>query len=140
MRARLMLNFGLVREAQKEPKEGLGMIESAAELCRENNLAEDLYRTNIALGAFHERQANYELALEFFEKAGNVNDTSMKADSYVAKAELLLKLGEWHEARKPLVKLYVMKNLSEETRKYAEKLLRIGRSIFHFLKILLFKY
>ena len=129
MRARLMLNLGLVREVQKAPEEALEMIESAAELCRKHDLKEDLHRTNLALGAFQERQAHYELALEFYEKAANVGDSSMKADAYLAKAELLLKLGEWHEARKPLVNIYIMKNLSEDVRKQAEKSLRIGRYI-----------
>lgn len=130
MRARLLLNLGLVREAQKAPDEALEKLELAAALCREHNLVEDLHRSNIALGTFHERQLNYDLALEFYEKSANVINTTMKADSYLAKAELLLKLGEWLEARKPLVKLYIMKNLSEETREYAERLFRIGGLFF----------
>lgn len=129
MRARLLLNLGLVREAQNEPREGLKQLESAASLCREHNLTEDLHRTHIALGSFHERQANYELALEFYEKSTNVNNNSMKTDAYLAKAELLLKLGEWMEARKPLVNLYVMKNLPTEIREYSNKLFRIGKLI-----------
>ncbi|XP_043479382.1 tonsoku-like protein [Leptopilina heterotoma] len=125
MRARLLLNLGLVREAQNAPKEGLEQLEIAASLCREHNLTEDLHRTHIALGSFHERQANYDLALEFYDKSAKVNNNSMKADAYLAKAELLLKLGEWLEARKPLVNLYIMKNLSSDIRDYAIKLFRI---------------
>ncbi|XP_012271761.1 tonsoku-like protein [Orussus abietinus] len=125
MRARLLLNLGLVLEAQGEPQEGVDLIEKSAELCTKHKLTEDLHRTHIALGALHERQGNFNLALEHLDKASQVISLSMKTEALMAKAELLSRIGDWSLARKVLVNLYSMKGIPRDTQRQVEKLLRI---------------
>lgn len=126
MRARLLLNQGLVQEAQMEPNEGINLIKSAIEICSKYKLSEDLHRAHLSLGALHERQGNNELALEHFDLAAKTDDASMKANALLTKSELFLKNGEWTKARKILVTLYPVKTLPRATQKQLEKLLRIA--------------
>lgn len=129
MRARLLLNLGLVLEEQKQPERAVELIEKAAELCKKYKLDEDLHRTHLALGALHERQGHFGLALRQVEKAIDVGDSTMKAIGRLTKAELLLRLGHWLDARQILVGLYLSKDLSATTSQQAERLLRIGKPI-----------
>ncbi|XP_034173981.2 tonsoku-like protein [Osmia lignaria lignaria] len=125
MRARLLLNLGLVLEAQKDHQEAVDLMEKAAALCQTHNLKEDYHRTQIALGGIYERQCNYELALKHFENATEVDNTSLKAEARLFQAELLLKMERWHESRKILVSLYVSSKLPENLKHQVEKCLRI---------------
>ncbi|XP_011502231.1 PREDICTED: tonsoku-like protein isoform X2 [Ceratosolen solmsi marchali] len=126
MRARLLLNLGLVLEQQKDTEEALSLIKQAALLCRKHNLYEDLHRTNIALAGLNERLGNCELAIKHMNDAAEVDDIYLKADAQLLKAELLLKLGEWMEAQKILYHLYKSKHLLEPIRQQVTKLLRIA--------------
>ncbi|XP_003707579.2 tonsoku-like protein [Megachile rotundata] len=125
MRARLLLNLGLVLEAQKDHGEAVDLMEKAAVLCQTHNLREDFHRTQIALGGIYDRQCNYELALKHFEKAAEIDNTSLKAEARLFQAELLLKMERWQESRKMLVSLYVATNLPQNLKHQVEKCLRI---------------
>ncbi|KAG7198893.1 hypothetical protein KM043_015715 [Ampulex compressa] len=126
MRARLLLNLGLILEVQKEPEQAISLIEQAATLCTTHNLQEDLHRTQIALGGIYERQCNIVQALKHFDSAANTNDLSLNAEAKLLKAELLLKSGEWFESRKVLVSLYVTTGLPQNVTLQTEKFLRIS--------------
>jgi NF-kappa-B inhibitor-like protein 2 len=126
MRARLLLNLGLVLEQQKDTEQALDLIQQAALLCRKHNLYDDLHRTHVALAGLNERLGNCELALKHFDDAAKVDDIYLKADAQLLKAELLLKLGEWMEAQKLLYLLYKSKCLLDPVRQQVTKLLRIG--------------
>ncbi|OXU24659.1 hypothetical protein TSAR_000170 [Trichomalopsis sarcophagae] len=126
MRARLLLNLGLVLEQQKDTEQALNLIKQAAGLCRKHNLHEDLHRTNIALAGLNERLGNTELALKKLDDAAKVDDIYLKVDARLLKAELLLKLGEWMEAQKLLHTLYKSKKLLEPIRQQVIKLLKIA--------------
>lgn len=126
MRARLLLNLGLVLDVQKEQGQAIDLMENAATLCKEHNLREDFHRTQIALAGFYERQANCELALDCLEKATNIDNLSLKSEARLAKAELLLRMERWLESRKVLVSLYVTSGLPQSLRCQIEKSLRIG--------------
>ncbi|XP_015121499.1 tonsoku-like protein [Diachasma alloeum] len=125
MRARLLLNLGLVLEAKKQPDKGIQLIEKAARLCEQNNLHEDLHRSNVSLGALHERLKNYSSAQEFYQKAAKVEDFTLKERARLHEAELLVKWGKWSEARKILVQLYVHHKNSPSILETASKLLKI---------------
>lgn len=126
MRTRLLLNLGLILEAQKELEQAIDLIEKAAVLCKKHNLNEDLHRTNIALAAIYERQGKTTLALQHLDTAANINNVSLKAKAHLTKAELLLRIGEWNDARKILVSLYLTKELPQNVNEQVEKYLRIG--------------
>lgn len=126
MRARLLLNLGLIYEQQKNVKQALELIQQAAALCKKHNLKEDQHRTHIALGGLNERLGNNELALKNFDDAARTDDLYLKADAKLMKAELLMKLGEYTEAQKILRNLYKSRSLLESTRKQVERSLRIG--------------
>ncbi|XP_015595253.1 tonsoku-like protein [Cephus cinctus] len=126
MRARLLLNLGLILEGQGEQNKGIKLIENAAELCTIHKFHEDLHRTHIALGALYERQGNIELAIEYIDKAINTIDPIMKAEASLTKAEILLRIGKWQEARKILVSLYTSNIQAETIRQQIDKLLRIA--------------
>ncbi|XP_043665858.1 tonsoku-like protein isoform X1 [Vespula pensylvanica] len=125
MRTRLLLNLGLILEAQKESEQAIDLIEKAAILCKKHNLNEDLHRTNIALAAIYERKGETTLALQYLDTAADVNNVSLKAEAHLTKAEVLLKIGEWSDARKILVSLYLTKGLPQNMNEQIEKYLRI---------------
>ncbi|XP_076659673.1 tonsoku-like protein isoform X2 [Halictus rubicundus] len=125
MRARLLLNLGLVLEAQKEHSQAVDLMEKAAGLCETHHLQEDFHRTQIALGGVHERKNDYDSALRHFEAAAEIDNMLLKAEARLFQAELLLKIERWHESRKILVSLYVMENLSKNIKQQVEKNLRI---------------
>ncbi|XP_076238702.1 tonsoku-like protein isoform X2 [Calliopsis andreniformis] len=125
MRARLLLNLGLVLEAQKEHQQAIDLMEKAACLCETHNLREDFHRTQIALGGVQERQGEYELALEHFKSAAKIENTALRVEAQLFQAELLLKMEKWYESRKILVSLYVMDNLPQNLKHQVEKTLRI---------------
>lgn len=129
MRTRLLLNLGLILEAQKESEQAIDLIEKAAVLCKKHNLNEDLHRTNIALAAVYERKGETTLALQYLDTAADVNNVSLKAEAHLTKAEILLKIGEWSDARKILVSLYLTKGLPQNMNEQIEKYLRIGKFI-----------
>lgn len=126
MRARLLLNLGLVLEAEKKHQEAVDLLVKASGLCKTHNLREDFYRTQIALGGIYERNRDYDLALTHFETAVEVDNSSLKAEARFLQAELLLKIGKWAESRKILVLLYVTENLPQNLKHQVEKCLRIG--------------
>lgn len=130
MRARLLLNLGLVLEQQKDTEQALNLIKQAAGLCRKHYLHEDLHRTNIALAGLNERLGNTELALKKLDDAAKVDDIYLKVDARLLKAELLLKLGEWMEAQKLLYTLYKSKKLLEPVRQQVIRLLKIGMDVY----------
>ncbi|XP_076682263.1 tonsoku-like protein isoform X2 [Andrena cerasifolii] len=125
MRARLLLNLGLVLETQKEHQQAIDLIEKAAGLCETHNLREDFHRTQIALGGIHERQGDYEMALNHFKTAAEIDNATLRAEARFLQAELLLKVERWHESRKILVSLYVTDRLPQNLKQQAEKFLRI---------------
>ncbi|XP_017881468.1 tonsoku-like protein [Ceratina calcarata] len=125
MRARLLLNLGLVLEAQQDHKEAVGLMEKAATMCESHNLREDFHRTQIALGGIYDRNRDYDLALKHFEIAAEIDNLNLKAEARIFQAELLLKIERWHESRKMLVSLYVTDNLPVNLKQQVEKLLRI---------------
>ncbi|XP_076222152.1 tonsoku-like protein isoform X2 [Nomia melanderi] len=124
MRARLLLNLGLVLEAQKEHSQAVDLMEKAAALCETHHLEEDFHRTQIALGGIHERQKDYESALKHFETAAEIDNAFLKAEARLFQAELLLKIERWYESRKILVSLYVIENLPDTVKSQVEKNLR----------------
>ncbi|XP_066587988.1 tonsoku-like protein [Prorops nasuta] len=126
MRARLFLNLGLILEAQKDIEEGIELIKKAAELCLKYKLYDDLHRVNLALGAIYERVKKFELAKTYLDKAAEVDNIPFKADAQLAKAQLSLKLGNWLEARKLLVTLYLTKGLPQNVNQQIEQSLRIA--------------
>ncbi|XP_034939798.1 tonsoku-like protein [Chelonus insularis] len=129
MRARLLLNLGLVLEVQKEPKRAVELIEEATELCQKHKLNDDLYRIHTALGALYERQEDFDNALKYYNLSGQItNDSINFATARVNEAELLTKLGRWSEARKILVPLYVNHNVPS-LRENITRLLKIVASI-----------
>ncbi|CAG5093788.1 Similar to CG7457: Tonsoku-like protein (Drosophila melanogaster) [Cotesia congregata] len=126
MRARLLLNLGLVLEVQKKLDEAIELIEKAAQLCNKHKLNEDLYRIHIALAAVHERQENYDDAFNLYDLAIKLaHEPEKKASARISRAELLIKMGEWSEARQILVSLYVNRKKVPSLSPTIEKLLRI---------------
>ncbi|KAG8039017.1 hypothetical protein G9C98_003324 [Cotesia typhae] len=126
MRARLLLNLGLVLEVQKKLDEAIELIEKAAQLCEKHKLNEDLYRIHIALAAVHERQENYDDALNRYDLAIKLAHEPEKiACARISRAELLIKMGEWSEARQILVSLYVSRKKVPSLSSTIEKLLKI---------------
>ena len=126
MRARLLLNLGLVLEGEKKHQEAIDLLEKAAGLCKTHNLREDFHRTQIALGGIYDRNCDYDLALTHLESATEVDDSALKAEARFLQAELLLKIEKWSESRKILVPLYVADNLPQTLKRQIEKCLRIG--------------
>ncbi|CAL7939632.1 unnamed protein product [Xylocopa violacea] len=125
MRARLLLNLGLVLEAQRTHKEAIHLMEKAADLFEMHNLREDFYRAEIALGGICDRNCDYDSALKHFETAAEIDNSSLKAEARFFQAELLLKIERWRESRKILVSLYITNNLSPNLKHQVERCLRI---------------
>ncbi|KAJ8664786.1 hypothetical protein QAD02_006448 [Eretmocerus hayati] len=126
MRARLLLNVGLVLEQQKRIEKALEYLSRALNLCKKHNLNEDLHRTNIALAGLNERLGNTDAALDNLKEAYNVDDVYLKADAQLMRAELVLKLGDWVEARRILYKLYKSRQMLDSVRQQVARLLKIA--------------
>lgn len=125
MKARLLLNLGLMLEAQKEIRQAINLIEQATALCVANDFQEDLHRSHISLANINERQGNLELALSYFDKAATVNNVRLRAEAKIMKAELFIRTGQWIETRKILVSLYTSSGLPQNINQQVEKYLRI---------------
>ncbi|XP_012215084.1 tonsoku-like protein [Linepithema humile] len=125
MRARLLLNLGLTLEAREQTQQTIDLMEKAILLCKSNNFQEDLHRTCISLASIYEQRSNHELALNYIEIAATVNDTRLKAEAKVVKAELFMRSGQWIEARKVLISLYQNNKLLKDINHQVEKYLKI---------------
>lgn len=128
MQARLLLNVGLVLEAQELLDKATDFIKKALKICSDYKLSEDLQRAHLALVSAYEKQGNIELALNQLDSAVKAANETTKTTILIAKSEFHLKIGEWIKARKVLVNLYKDKTLPKVTREQIEKLLRIGKS------------
>ena len=129
MRARLLLNLGLVLEYQKNIDGALNMIMQAELLCKKHNdLSEDSYRINISLAGLYDRQGNIESAIKKFNDAAKCSDDQLRAEAKLLKAEYLLKLGEWSEAKDILRGLYRNKKITQTLKEQVSKTLRIGNN------------
>ncbi|XP_014213006.1 tonsoku-like protein [Copidosoma floridanum] len=127
MRARLLLNRGLVNEHKKKIEKALEMLNVAESLCEKYKLSEDNHRTKIALAGLYERYEHLKdlkLALKKLDEAANVEDANLKNTAHLLKAELLLRMGKWSEAKKLLLKLYKNEKLLEPDRQQVSKQLR----------------
>lgn len=125
MKARLLLNFGLIKE-NENIKESCMWLNKAVELCLEFNLLEELNQTYIALASVKEKCGDTEQSLHYFDKAANTPIVSLKSNALFGKSELLLKLGNWKEARQILVSLYKMKGINSVVQECVEKFLKTG--------------
>nr|CAD7406048.1 unnamed protein product [Timema poppensis] len=69
MRARLLLNFGLVLECQKDIEKAIEFIQKSIGLCKSHDLFEDLYRCYSSLAMVFYRQKDTSRALCLLNKA-----------------------------------------------------------------------
>ncbi|XP_076763240.1 tonsoku-like protein [Xylocopa sonorina] len=124
MRARLLLNLGLVLEAERKHQEAIDLMEKAADLFITHNLREDFFRTQIALGGVCDRNCDYDSALKYFDIAAET-DSPLRTEALLFQAELLLKIERWRESRKILVSLYTRPSLPPNLKHQVERCLRI---------------
>lgn len=128
MKARLLLNLGLVLEQQKDSQKALECMECARSTCETNKINDDtLYRINISLSNHYERLGDIETAFKNLDDASKVKDEDLRHEAEFLKAELFLRLGKWSEAKKVLRKLYKYSKMLDPLKDQVIRLLKIGK-------------
>ncbi|XP_063227977.1 tonsoku-like protein [Bacillus rossius redtenbacheri] len=131
MKARLLLNIGLVLESQKDIQKAIEFIQKAVGLCRCHDLLEDLYRCYLALGMVYHRQGDTAKALTLLNKALEVagrldNKALLFTEALLSKAEVLFSLADFRGAKHALHKAYKLRTPNEAERDAVEKNLKIA--------------
>ncbi|PSN40124.1 Tonsoku-like protein [Blattella germanica] len=130
MRARLLLNIGLVQECQDEIEKAVGNIQNAIQFCKEHDLFEDLFRCYSSLGMLYYRHKNSSKALNLLELALNVagrleEKVELSCETLLNKAEVLFSLPDFQRAKQVLRQAYKLKTPIETDRKSVEKNLKL---------------
>ncbi|KAF4531903.1 hypothetical protein B566_EDAN000932 [Ephemera danica] len=141
MKARLMLNLGLVHDLQGQPEEALKKIEKAAELCQANELYEDHCRCLESLGPLKHRQGDSAAALDCLGRALKIakrmpaeERSALTCDILVAQSEVFLTMGDFSAAKHALQKAYNLGPKDEGVKVAIEKNLKIAVAVLRIEK------
>ncbi|XP_072384956.1 tonsoku-like protein [Diabrotica undecimpunctata] len=129
MQARLFSNLGLVKESLGDYNKAIELFTTSINICKTNDIYEQLSRGYMSLAALYDKKGetsktmhHYNLAIEAAKKLKDNID--LMCTALHTKAEALIKLGDFHAAKKTLYKAYKLKSPNIEDRKMIEKYLR----------------
>lgn len=133
MKARLYLNLGVTNECKGEFKEATNYLEKSMTICRHNDFWELLHQCYTTTAILYANKLNdIESALRFLDLAINVaqrlsnNRTERVCQTFLTKAEVLIKTSDIQSAKQVLKKAYKMKTPDAADRESIETTLRIG--------------
>ncbi|KAF8777205.1 tonsoku-like protein [Argiope bruennichi] len=110
MKARCLLNLGLVCECRESITECATYIARAVALATKFNLYEDLYRCQSFLGSMYIKHQQYKDALKAIdcaiESAKKLNDNILLVEELMSKAGILISLKDFLGAKSCLVTAY----------------------------------
>ncbi|PNF14178.1 Tonsoku-like protein [Cryptotermes secundus] len=131
MRARLLLNIGLVLECQHDIQKAIDNIQNAVQICKEHDLFEDLFRCYSSLGMLYYRQLDSSKALHMLELALDVasrleDKIQLSCEVSINKAEVLFSLPDFRAAKQALRHAYKLNTPIESDRKTIAKNLKLA--------------
>lgn len=136
MQARLYLNLGVTNECKGEFKEAVNNYEKAMSICRHNDFWELLYQCYSTTGLMYANKLNdCTMALRFLNLGINTAErlstdrTVRLCQALLSKAEVMIKIGDFHGAKQVLHKAYKMKTTDSADRECIENTLRVGELI-----------
>ncbi|KFM59338.1 Tonsoku-like protein, partial [Stegodyphus mimosarum] len=157
MRARLLLNLGLVCEQRGNLSGCAENIRHAIFLASKYDLHEDLNRCQYSLATVYQKHKQYSCALRLLDgaivSAGKLHDIPLKCEALVTKASILISLKDFEGGKLCLKTAYKLHSpIPEDHKKITsdlkitvglcisqKKLLNLNRSDHHERKILLEK-
>ncbi|XP_055914034.1 tonsoku-like protein [Eupeodes corollae] len=131
MQARLYLNIGVVKEHIEDFEEAINYIEKAIKISKTNEIFELLHLCYVSMSLLYQYKMNDStLALRYcnlaLEVAKRLPDKVKKiCETLIAKAEILVKEGDFSSAKQILTKAYKKNTPDENDRKNIEKTLRV---------------
>ncbi|CAK1550600.1 unnamed protein product [Leptosia nina] len=131
MRARLLLNIGVVQEQLGNLDKAVDCINKAITICSNQDLYEVLhncYTTQALL--YCNKMKDYPKALSCLNKAlevaGRLDDKVLKVcETLSTKADILCKMSDYHSAKQVLYKAWKLKTPDEEERENIESNLKV---------------
>ncbi|KAJ9577474.1 hypothetical protein L9F63_005975 [Diploptera punctata] len=131
MKARLLLNIGLVQECQHKNDKAIESIQKAIKLCKELDIFEDLFRCYSSLGMLYYRLKNTGKALSLLELALDVagrleEKAELSCETLLNKAEVLFSLPDFQRAKQELRKAYKLRTPIKADHQTIEKNLKIS--------------
>ncbi|GFT32070.1 tonsoku-like protein [Nephila pilipes] len=110
MKARCLLNLGLVSEWKGNITQCAENIRQAIFLASKYNLHEDLHRCQSSLAAVYQKHEQYTFALRLLDgaiaSAGKLNDKTLLCEDLMAKAGILISMKDFEGSRCCLKKAY----------------------------------
>lgn len=140
MRARLLLNIGLVQEHQGDFEKGIEYLGKSIQICKSHDIYEPLHQAYYTLGLLYTRKKDYSQAITHFNLAIDVADIlsdkiSPMCGDLIAKSEVLIQLADFQSAKQVLLKAYKLKSPIKEDRDLVEQNLKIGMYNFYLILI-----
>ncbi|KAH9638989.1 hypothetical protein HF086_000915 [Spodoptera exigua] len=131
MRARLLLNIGVVQEHLGNLDKALDCINKAISICSSQDLYEVLHNCYTTEALLHcNKKKDYAKALSCLNKAlevaSRLEDKVLKTcETLASKADILCKMSDYQSAKQVLLKAWKMKTPDEEEHEIIESNLRV---------------
>ncbi|XP_052741671.1 tonsoku-like protein [Bicyclus anynana] len=131
MRARLLLNIGVVQEHLGHLEKAIDCIHKAITICTNQDLYEILHNCYVTEALLHNnKKKDYAKALgclnKALEVASRLEDKVLKTcETLSTKAEILCKMSDYQSAKQVLLKAWKLKTPDEEERENIESNLKV---------------
>lgn len=132
MRARLLLNIGLVQENQENYDSAIEYMAQCIKLCKAHEIFDQLQHSYRSMGLLYSKKEDCSKAISYlnlaYEVASRLSDKiPAMASVLIAKSEVLLKLADFQSAKKVLLKAYKLNTPNEEEREQIQQNLKVGK-------------
>lgn len=132
MRARLLLNIGVVHENQGKVESAIEYMMQSIKICKTNDIYDQLHQCYSSLGYLYSKNKDFSKAISTFNLAYDV--ASYLSDkippiiaTLLAKAEIFCKLADFQSAKQALLKAHKLKSPNKEERSLIERQLKVGK-------------
>ncbi|KAK4876754.1 hypothetical protein RN001_009260 [Aquatica leii] len=128
--ARLLANLGVVEECKGNYDKGIELLQKSIALCKSYDLFEQLFRGYTALAVLYDHKKMYDESIQqcnlAYKVAGRLkNKTPLQCTSLCMKADMLIKLSDFHSAKNVLLKAYKLKDSNSSNREVIEQNLKV---------------
>lgn len=136
MRARLLMNIGVVQENQGNYDTGIEYMNQAIKICKSHDIYRQLQHGYSTLGLLLFKKGEYSKAISYFnlalEEAKRLDDKiPLTIAALTSKAEVFVKLADFQNAKQVLLKAHRLKSSNKEERENIIHALKIGKYLKH---------
>lgn len=137
MRARLLLNIGVVQENQGKYETGIEYMNQAIKICQAHDIWQQLQQGYSTLGLLYSKKRDYSKAISYlnlaFEEAKRLDDkNTFMISILISKAEVYFKLADFQNAKQALLKAHKLKSQNKEEKEIIAHNLKIGEFLIYF--------